>query len=245
MKTWTKGVLGCLALPVILVVGGIVALVATGKWKQVVGFGSGVLQLKHNAEILQSLDKEYPFTPPADGVIPEDRLGPYVAVCEAVKPVAAPYEAWFQAHQGQQGDFKDAQEAIGMTAVLMQSSMAALRSQKMSAREFGWIARAVDKARQEAAEKAGSPVAREMLSALRDAAKAPGLSETERKTLDEKIARYTESLKKSGLPLSSNGALYLKHAERLKAADLGEFGGILLQESGIKSRRGRRTTAKP
>ena len=67
MKTWTKVILGIAALPVILVVGGGVALVATGKWKQVVGIGSGVLQLKHGAESLKNLDKEFPFAPPADG----------------------------------------------------------------------------------------------------------------------------------------------------------------------------------
>ncbi len=238
MKTWTKVILGIAALPLILVVGGGVALVAMGKWKQVAGFGSGVLQLKHGAESLKNLDKEFPFAPPADGAIPEDRLVAYLAVCEAVKPVAAPYETWFQAHQGQQGDFKDAQKAVGMLAVLMESSMHALQSQKMSAREFGWIDRAVANARREATEKAGTPVAREMLATLRDAAKAPGLSEAERKSLHEKIRRYDQSLKKTGEPISPNGALFLRHAERLKAAELGEFGGILLEGAGSPRRRG-------
>ena len=76
MKTWTKVILGIAALPVILVVAGGVALVATGKWKQVAGFESGVLQLKHSAEGLKNLDKEFPFTSPAEGAIP--RTGSWV-----------------------------------------------------------------------------------------------------------------------------------------------------------------------
>lgn len=240
MKTWAKVVVGVAMLPVLLVGAGVVALVATGKWKQVTGFGSGVLQLKHGAETLKSLDKEYPFTAPSSGAIPEDRLVAYMAVCEAVKPVSAPYEAWFQAHQGKQGDFKDAQEAISMMALLMESSLHALRSQKMSAAEFGWLDRAVEKAKQEAADKAGSPVARDMLATLRSAAEAPGLPESQRTSLKEKVARYSESMKKAGEPLSTNASLYLKYEARLKAAELGEFGGLLLQGAGGERRRARK-----
>ncbi len=239
MKTWAKVVAGFAAVLVLLCVLGGAALVGSGAWDNATRFGGGILQMKRSAEGLQALDKEFPFTPPAGGAVPEERLLAYATICEAVVPAAAPYDAWMRDHQGQKGDFRDAREELELMAALLDASCRALREQKMSAREFGWIRRAVEAAREEAAEKAGSPVAREMLETLRREAASPALPEAERKALQEKVARYEAALAQAGEPLSSNAALYLKHAERLKGCELGEFGGMMLQGGG-EPRRQRR-----
>lgn len=241
MKTWVKVVLGVALVPVILLLVGILALVSTGKWKDVAAIGGDVFQMQREAGEFEKLQKDYPFKPPEDGRFTEERLQSFLAVSEAVKPAADAYDAWAQAAQGKKGDIRDAQKALTGIRDLMEISTRTLRTQKMSVNEFGWISRAVRKAREEAEVKAGSPMVLEILVDLRRLASLPSLPESEREDLRKKIERYEKATRAAGRPLSANAELYRKYADRLARADLGEFGSMLLQGRSPRRRDGNRS----
>jgi hypothetical protein len=238
MKGWVKVVLGILAALLLLGVIAAVQLVRSGRWAEIRGFSGGMVGITRSAKSLERLDAEHPFKAPADGLIPEDRLLAFLAVCEAVKPAEGPYMAWMREHMGKKGDFKDAAEAIGFMARLMDTAASELRKQGMSGREFAWLLDATRTARKEAAEKAGAPMALELLQSLRKAAAAPGLDAALRAELTGKIARYEAWLAQDGTGLSPNAKLCLAHADRLKAADLGDLGEMI--QGGMVQGGGRR-----
>jgi hypothetical protein len=185
---------------------------------------------------MERLDQEQPFKAPADGLLPEPRLIAYLDVCDALKPSEGPYLAWMREHMGKKGDFKDAAEAVTFMAGLLDTAAVELKARGMTAREFAWIHESVRRARKEAIDKAGSPLALEMLQDLRQAARDPGLDPARARDLDEKIRRYEARIQEGREPLSPNAKLCLAHAERLRAADLGELGDMI-QSGGISSKR--------
>ena len=218
MKTWVKVLLGILAIPVLLILLGISVLVATGRWGKVTGLASNARRIMHGSDGLKALEQAYPFTPPADGRLREDRLLAYLSVCEKVKPVAEPFSQWIQAHHGQPGGLKEAQEITQQLGGILEASIQALGEQKMGAREFEWMVNTLAQARQEVAEKAGSPTARDMLDSLK--ALAPELPAKSRDRLEPRLAAWEKSLRQSAEPLSANGELYLRHAARLRAVNI-------------------------
>jgi hypothetical protein len=227
MKGWVKVLLGIGAALALLVVAAGVQLVRSGRWAEIRGFSGGMLEITRSAKTLEQLEADHPFRAPADGVIPAERLLAYLAVCEAVKPAEGPAQEWMQSHMGRKGDFKDAAEAVSFMARLMDTAATELRKQGMSGPEFAWILDATKRAQREAAEKAGSPMALELLESLRKAAAAPGLDAALAAELNQKIARYEAWLGQGGPGLSPNARLCLAHAERLNAADLGDLGEMI------------------
>jgi hypothetical protein len=240
MKGWVKVVLGVAATFLFLGVVGAVQLVRSGKWAEIKGFSSGMADITRSSKAMERLDKENPFQEPADGKLPEPRLLAYLEVCEALAPAKDPAAAWLREHTGRQGDFKDATEAIGHMARLFETAAGELEKRRMTAREFAWITRAVKEARQEASEKAGAPKALELLQDLRRAAADPGLSPKLKAELQGRIGGYEAWLEAGKAPLSDNAKLCLVHAERIKAADLGELGDIL-RDGMAKGSRDRRS----
>ena len=229
MKAWVKVLMGIGAALVLLVVIAAGMLVQSGHWKEIRGFSGGMVDITRSAKAMERLDKEQSYQEPADGRIPEARLVAYIEMGEALKPVEAPYSAWMEAHGGKKGDFKDAAEAITLMSHLMDTAAQQLAEHRMTAREFRWLHMAVRKARKEAGEKAGSPMALELLETLKRVSKAPGLEAPLRRELEQKISHYELWLEKGKGPLSFNAKLCLAHAEHLGAAELGEGGDIILR----------------
>ncbi len=242
MKGWMKIVLGIAATLACLLVLGIALLVRSGKWEQIQGFSGGMVKISKSAKAMERLDRERPFRPPADGLLAEPRLLAYVEICEALKPSEGPYVAWMREHMGKKGDFKDAAEAVGFMARMLEIAAVELKARDMSAREFAWIHEAVRRAQKEALGKAGSPLAQELLQELRKAAQAKGLDEATRQELERKVDGFDVRLREDQQPLSPNGKLCRVHAERLRAADLGEL-GELIQGGVANSSRGRQAGA--
>jgi hypothetical protein len=236
MKSWMKIVLGIAATLACLLVLGAALLVRSGKWQEIRGFSGGMVKISRSAQAMERLDQEQPFKAPADGLLPEPRLIAYLDVCDALKPSEGPYLAWMREHMGKKGDFKDAAEAVTFMAGLLDTAAVELKARGMTAREFAWIHESVRRARKEAIDKAGSPLALEMLQDLRQAARDPGLDPARARDLDEKIRRYEARIQEGREPLSPNAKLCLAHAERLRAADLGELGDMI-QSGGISSKR--------
>lgn len=237
MKTWAKVAIGLGAVLVLLCVLSGAALVSSGKLNQISGFAGNIMGMKNAGEGLEKLARDFPFTPPADGNVPEARLEEAIAISREIKAVSAPYDAWMETHQNQHGDFKDATEILGLLQKVLSVSVESMRQHKMSSAEFSWIMRQMEKAGEEAAEKTGAGLKGQMLDTLRSTEKSPGLSEASRKELEAKIADFEKQMNASGGELSSNGKLYLKYEEALKECALGEQTSLLLNNSGARGRR--------
>ncbi|MFN8009912.1 MAG: hypothetical protein U0P81_00770 [Holophagaceae bacterium] len=238
MKGWVKVLLGITATFLLLGTVGAVQLVRSGKWSEIKGFSSGMADITRSSKAMERLDQEHPFTEPADGKLAEPRLLAYLEVCEALAPAKDPAAAWMREHAGKKGDFKDAAEAIGHMARLFDRASTEFEKRGMTAREFAWITHTVKEARREAAEKAGSPKALELLQDLRRAAADPGMNPGLRAELKDRVQGYEAWLEAGRAPLSDNAKVCLAHEARLKAADLGELGEILREGMAKGRRRG-------
>lgn len=239
MKTWVKVLLGFAVGILVLLSLAVTLLVRSGRWEQVRSMAGGISQLKRGAEDLERMQREHPFTPPADGLIPESRLVAYLEVCEALQPFVKPYEAWMESHLGKQGDFKDAVEAIGFMGKVTTEAAEICRSKGMAPQELAWMHRTVRKAVEEAQQKGATPEWLDLLADLRKAASDPGISSSLRTDLQRKLARYEAKAKAAEGPMSTNARLCALHGERIRRADLGEFSSIILEGAGKGKRRGR------
>ena len=238
MKTWAKVLLGLAAGIGMLLVLAVTLLVRSGRWEQVRSMAGGISQLKRSAADLERMQREHPFIPPADGLIPESRLMAYLEICEALQPFVKPYEAWMESHLGKQGDFKDAVEAIGFMGKVTAQAAQVCRSKGMSPQELAWMHRSVRKAVEEAQQKGAAPEWMDLMAVLRKAASDPGLSLPLRKELQEKLERYGKKTEAGEGMLSVNARLCALHGERIRRADLGDFSTIILEGSGKRRGRG-------
>ncbi len=226
MKTGAKIAVGILVTLLMLCVIGGILLYSSGAFQKITKFAGGVSKIAKTAKSAEALDKAYAFTPPKDGVVPEDRLKAYIAVCNKVKPVSEPYEEWFRAHQGESNNFKDAQDGLKMTSAIMNAYVSALTAQKMSPVEFRWIDAAMRKAARDASAAGGNALERQMLTTLEAQAAKPGLSERDRRELRDKISAFKAKMgqaAKPESPPSPNVDLYERYASQLKACELGDF----------------------
>jgi len=245
MKGWAKVLVGILAAAVLCCVAGAALFFSGGRWEQIKGITGDTLALKKSAEGLEAIQKELPFTPPADGVATPERLEGWLTIREALKPKADAFNTWAAAHEGQQGDFKDAREAIGMISSLMGDSLAAMRAQKMSPAEYRFLEHAMDAARQEVEAKGGGgALASESLATLESLAKDPSLPEAKRAEIAAEAQRLKAKIEVSGQPLSANGQLYQRYGERIRATELGEFGRSMMQGGGHRRDRGTKVTVQ-
>lgn len=225
MKTGARWAVGVLA-------GVLLVCILSGTWffgsrsgQSVRQFGVGLAGLIANARSLEKIEKASTFVPPASGEVTGERLVAYIAVCEAVKPVADRYGAWMRAHGGQrhkQGDFREAGEVVTLIGEFMKAFAGALEGQSMDTREWAWIGQAMRRAGLGAAHKGVSELDRALLEALEEAASKPGLSTGDREALQLKVEGFRKEFDARALPPTPNEALYLKHAKELEACALGE-----------------------
>lgn len=239
MKTWMKVLLGLAAGVLVLVGLGATLLVRSGRWNQVKSMAGGIFELKRGAEALERIQREHPFVPPADGLIPEPRLDAYLGICEALQPYVKPYEAWMEAHAGKQGDFKDAVEAVGFMGKVTAHAAEICGTMGMSPQELAWMHRAVRKAVEEAQGRGSVPELQDLLASLRKAAADPGISRPLKSELQQKIERSEAKARSGQDPLSANARLCLLHADRIRRADLGDFATLILEGAAKGKRRGR------
>jgi len=238
MKGWGKVLVGILVVALLCCVAGAAMLFSGGRWEAIKGITGDTLALKKNAEGLEGLQKELPFTPPADGVVKADRLEAWLAVREALKPKADEFNVWAEAHEGKQGDFKDAREAIGLISAVMGQSVAAMRAQKLSPAEYRFLEKAMEAARQEVETKGGGgALANESLATLEALARDPALPEAKRAEIAAEAQRLRAKVDAAGQPLTANGQLYRQYGERIRATELGEFGRSMMQGGGRERHR--------
>jgi hypothetical protein len=226
MKTGAKIAVGILVILLMLCVIGGILLYSSGYLQKFTHFAGGISKIAKTAKSAEALDKAFPFTPPESGAVPEDRLKAYMAVCNKVKPVSEPYEEWFREHQGQSGDFKDAQDGLRMTSSIMSTFVDALTAEKMSPVEFRWIDKAMRQASRDASRAGNTVLERQMLATLEAQAERPGLSGPDRRALRDQIEKYKARLgtgEKTKGAVLANMELYQKYTDDLRACELGDF----------------------
>jgi hypothetical protein len=229
MKAFGKIVGAILVVLVLLCVAGALWLGTSERGKQIVGFTTGVTHVARSAKAGEALNKKYAFTAPEDGVVKEDRLLLFVVCCNEIKPAVEPYKKWMDAHRGEDGDFKDAQEVIKLTAGVMDSAAKTLDANQMSPREFGWISRTLAAAADEAGPSGATELEREMFQSYSQVLDFQGLDREEREWVSKEVQRFKERLgDASAEGLSANAQLYRRHADALKACDLGDAGWEIL-----------------
>lgn len=85
---------------------------------------------------LQSLNEDFPYQPPADGLVPEDRLEAFLAIRRDLKPR---YESWGELVRRVERDgdsWQAAKEVLEATSEILTAQIATLRSHEMSQKEF-------------------------------------------------------------------------------------------------------------
>jgi len=228
MKSVGKFLAVALAVLVLLCALGGLGLSFSEKGQGIVRFTTDLFKVTRTAKGVENLAQKLPFTPPQDGNVSEDRLLVYVAVCRQVKPAVGTYEEWIKVHEGQRGDFKDAEVAIKLTADVMEGTSKALEQNKMGPAEFGWIDRAMDKAAKEQASS-GTQLEHDLFEAYSQVLAFPELSREEKERVSQDLSKFREKLGgPGGIALSANAELYRTHSAELKDCDMGNYGRQLL-----------------
>jgi hypothetical protein len=185
----TKIVLiGCL----VVVVGVIIAIAAGGffvrsKFKEFTQGGSDYEEKR------AELSKEYPFTPPADGVITEQQLQRFLAARKQIYSVYQKYESEFKKLENKDRDLSVLTKGWSFWKELRQEHTGALAAQKMSPEEYQYIVNAVYKTW--------------MASGTKEALKDGSFEDTAEKHLKESIERIDNQLKDPQTPDAAKKAL--------------------------------------
>jgi hypothetical protein len=84
MSTGAKVAIGCGILALLAIVGVVVAIVAGGMFasRKLDQFSGGMEAQQEASETVQELEREHPFTPPADGVVQSDRAETFFSVTD-------------------------------------------------------------------------------------------------------------------------------------------------------------------
>jgi hypothetical protein len=227
-----KIAIGCLVALLLACIVAIVVMVFVGKGAWNI-FG-GVAK---DAMAIQKLDETYKFSEPSDGLVPEERLEAYIEVCALVRPEVEKLQAFSKSREGaKEGSWSDAKDALKLTTGLTTAMRKGLEEQKMSPAEFHFVGNAMRSARI-AVESAGEgqtldPAQRkmkeEMLARIEGILANPSLPQEEREENQRMVDQIRQELEATP-DVDPNGALYLKHRERLDTVDLEGMEGVAFQ----------------
>lgn len=227
-----KIAIGCLVALLVACVVAAVVLFFVGKagWNI---FG-GVAK---DAMAIQKLDETYKFSEPADGLVQEERLQAYIEICALVKPEVEKLQAFSKSREGaKEGSWSDAKDALRLTTGLTTAMRKGLEEQKMSPTEFHFVGNAMRSARI-AVESSGEgqtldaaqrKAKEEMIASFEGLLANPGLPQEQRDEIQGQLDQIRQELE-AAPEVDPNGALYLKHRERLDAVDLEGMEGVAFQ----------------
>ncbi len=239
MKTWAKVGIGCLVVLVLACIITAAVFFFAGGWvKNKIKSATGdIAQVSKSAAVIKNLDAKYPFTPPSDGRVNEQRLQAYISVCNEAKPAVDEYTSWMTAHEGQkEGHFSDVKQAMELTGKAYKSLADALTSHKMSPREFTWIEQTMDQASHEQPSGGMTQGQQQVIKVLEAQMNDPNTSEQDRQKLQAQIDKLKAGAGGQGAANQSpNAELYQRYATQLKACQLGHYGQMLLSGMAAQS----------
>jgi hypothetical protein len=204
-----------------------------GKAKQAV---QGIEADQKRIEAAQAKANANPFTPPADGVIEEERLVKFLAVRRKLYGVYAKYKDMIEAQEksGKQPDLKVMGQALGAVNELRAATAEGLAEQGMSEDEYRYLATVVYKTMlaggvsaggqslKELAQAAAEAAAQQAEQAAAEAERNPDLPEAAKQQLREaarqareQAAQAVDSMKEIEVP-PQNLALFRKHQDEIQ-----------------------------
>lgn len=99
-----------------------------------------IMELSKSEKVVEELNVELPFSPPADGLAGEERL---LIFFEVRRQLIPSYEGWLsvekQIERSGQEDLKTVGQALGTVTDVFDAQINILRGQGMSPAEFGWF----------------------------------------------------------------------------------------------------------
>lgn len=130
------------SIGVVVAVLGILALVyGPGLYREGKALVGPIMDLTKFEDRLAALNDEFPFEPPADGVVPEDRFAAFLAIRRALAPT---YREWDELEreldrEDRPEDWRAAKEVLGKVQDVFRLQAETLRLHRMSPAEFNWI----------------------------------------------------------------------------------------------------------
>lgn len=138
MKPIVKVAIGCGIAVVVVGIAVIVALGAAGWWFK--GKVDSVVADQEKIDAFQKKADQVPFTPPADGVLVEDRLVKFLEIRKRVHGVYDKYRAELESMgEKKQADFGDVTKAFGMINELRLALAQAQAEVGMSQAEYAYF----------------------------------------------------------------------------------------------------------
>ncbi|MCU0305887.1 MAG: hypothetical protein MUC56_17680 [Thermoanaerobaculales bacterium] len=199
-----------------------------------------IVDIAQTEERLAALDRELGFTPPADGVVPAERLEVFLEIRRALRPRYLEWEELARTiERRKQEDWEAAMEALGAVREVMTFQIDTLRSHGMAPAEFIWIedlvydawAPKVDEAiRAGAVDDALRAATSDDLAALTELERRHGASPATRELAD-RLRRRLGELGAAGPPRvegvsEANSALFWGHREAIRELDFAALAGL-------------------
>ena len=185
--------------------------------------------LEKQTASIRALDKTFPFSPPADGLLREDRLQAFLDLCCAVKPAADAVDTYQKGTRPKTDKegllFKGA--PVALDADLLKAMAPALEAQRMGPSEFQWIANQLEYAKAYSADSRQVSEMRRVIDHLKQTEESRDLTPRQKKQIEDQI-RQMEPL--VGAVAEANAALCKRYADRIIACSLGERSRIVLSD---------------
>lgn len=230
MKTWAKVGIGCLVVLILACIISAAVFFFAGGWikNKIKGATGDIAEMGKSAAVIKQLNTKYPFTPPSNGEVSENRLQAYIAVCNEAKPAVDAYGSWIKSHEGQEhGNISDVKEAVTRMGAATKAIGDALDAHHMSPREFSWINQTMNEAAREQPADHLTEGQRQLIKVLQAQVDDPATGEAARKNLEQQIVQLKAGAGEQEAP-SPNAALYKQYEDQLKASQLGPYGEILM-----------------
>jgi hypothetical protein len=186
-------------------------------------------ELEKQTASIRALDKTFPFSPPSDGLLREDRLQAFLDVCCAVKPAAEAVDTYGKgSHSSTDGKtflYKGA--PVALDADLLKAMAPALEAQRMGPREFQWIANQLEYAKAFSADSSQTMELKRVAEDLKRTSENPDLSQHQRARLRDQAGKIDLL---AGPSAEANAALCKRFEDRIAACSLGERSRIVLSD---------------
>ena len=192
--------IGCIAI-----VAGIIVILAAGGFfvrSKIKEYTQGPVEAEKTTE---QLSKDYPFTPPANGVITENQLQRFLAARKQIFSVYQKYESEFKKLEGKDADFSVLTKGISFFKEVREEHARALAAQRMPPAEYQYIVNSVYKTW--------------AASGTKDALKDKTFEDVADSQLKESIERIDQQLKDPKTPEAAKKALEKTREEFQKQRD--------------------------
>lgn len=238
MRAVEKISLACAAVLTLSCVGSILILAFTDVGRS---FFKPAFEVLARSRSVSALSQKYPFSPPANGIVPEGRLGAYLAACARAKTSAGALEAWLEGPRHGHGPSRVARrpllrgEGASLASAFFGELTRGLDAQRMSFDEFLWIRNRLQFGSAVSLDSDPEEELHLEMEKLRELAADPQTPPEARKSLEQHI-RSLEALPWAPGPTrEANRALYARYQDRIEANRIPDGAVTLVSDFAVSS----------